>query len=207
MSRFLPSVAPDLRAGQAADLKAIAAELPYLWPRSDAGLRLRVGLATATLAITALMNALVPMLLAAAVDEVAPVNAPTIIVAPVALLLSYGVVVWLSRALNELRWLLFGPIEQRVRRRLGLSIFEHLLALALRYHLSRRTGYRRSSSRVASSSVVFIMSSLPGMALMPRCGGVNNAAPTIKGRRTNGERTWKTCWSKNFHVSTTEATR
>ena len=68
------------------------------------------------------MNALVPMLLAAAVDEVAPVNAPTIIVAPVALLLSYGVVVWLSRALNELRWLLFGPIEQRVRRRLPGTI-------------------------------------------------------------------------------------
>ena len=140
MSRFLPSVAPDLRAGQAEDLKAITAVLPYLWPRGDAGLRLRLMLAAVILAMTALMNVLGPYLLAEAVDELSPADAPAIVVAPVALLLGWGLVFWLSRALNELRWILFGPIEQRVRRRLGLAIFEHLHALSLRYHLSKRTG-------------------------------------------------------------------
>ena len=140
MSRFLPSVAPDLRAGQAADFKAIAAVLPYLWARDDFGLRVRLVLAVTILATTALMNALVPILLALAVDELSPGDAPAVIVAPIALLLGYGIVVWLSRALNEMRWFLFGPIEQRVRRRLGLAIFDHLHALSLRYHLSRRTG-------------------------------------------------------------------
>ncbi len=140
MSRFLPSVAPDLRAGGAEDLRAIKAVLPYLWPHGDSGLRLRLVLAVAILAVTALMNALVPVLFAYAVDELSPADAPAVIVAPVALLLGYGMVFWLSRVLNELRWILFGPIEQRVRRRLGLAIFEHLHALSLRYHLSRRTG-------------------------------------------------------------------
>ncbi len=140
MSRFLPSVAPDIRAGQAEDLKAISAVLPYLWPRDDMGLRIRLVLAAAILATTALMNALVPMVLAKAVDELSPVEASAVIVAPVGLLLGYGIVFWLSRSLNELRWILFGPVEQRVRRRLGLAIFQHLHTLSLRYHLSKRTG-------------------------------------------------------------------
>ncbi len=140
MSRFLPSVAPDLRSGQAEDLKAIAAVWPYIWPRGDSGLKLRLMLAVGILGTTALLNALVPVLFAAAVDELTPADASAVIVAPMALLLSFGLVFWLSRALNELRWVLYGPIEQRVRRRLGLAIFEHLHTLSLRYHLSRRTG-------------------------------------------------------------------
>jgi len=140
MSRFLPSVAPDLRAGQAADFKAIAAVLPYLWPGDDTGLRVRLVLAGAILAATSLMNALVPMVMATAVDELSPADASAVVVAPVALLLGYGIVFWLSRSLNELRWILFGPIEQRVRRRLGLAVFQHLHTLSLRYHLSKRTG-------------------------------------------------------------------
>ncbi len=140
MSRFLPSIAPDLRAGQAEDLKAIAAVLPYLWPPGDGGLKIRVVLAVAILGATAMMNALVPVLFAGAVAVLSPPEMPAIVVAPVALLVGYGVVFWLARALNELRWILFGPIEQRVRRRLGLAVFEHMHTLSLRYHLSRRTG-------------------------------------------------------------------
>ena len=140
MSRFLPSVAPELRAGQAADVKAMAAVLPYLWPRDDAGLRVRLVLSIAILAVTALLNALVPVLFGYAVDELSPAGASALIVAPVGLLLAYGIISWMSRGLNELRWILFGPIEQRVRRRVGLAVFEHLHTLSLRYHLSRRTG-------------------------------------------------------------------
>lgn len=114
--------------------------LPYLWPGDDTGLRVRLVLAAAILAATSLMNALVPMVMAVAVDELSPADASAVVVAPVALLLGYGIVFWLSRSLNELRWILFGPIEQRVRRRLGLAVFQHLHTLSLRYHLSKRTG-------------------------------------------------------------------
>ena len=40
MSRPFPSVGPDLREGQVAVLKAIAAILTHLWPRGDAKPRL-----------------------------------------------------------------------------------------------------------------------------------------------------------------------
>ena len=140
MSRFLPSVAPEIRAGHAADLKAIAAVLPYLWPRDDPGMRMRVVLSVAILFLTAILNALLPVLFALAIDRLTPKDASLIVVAPVALLLGYGLIFWFSRSLNELRWILFGPIEQRVRRRMGLAVFEHLHTLSLRYHLSRRTG-------------------------------------------------------------------
>lgn len=140
MSRFLPSVAPEIRAGHAADLKAIGAVLPYLWPRDDPGMRLRVVLSVVILFMTAILNALLPVLFAVAIDRLTPKDASLIVVAPVALLLAYGFIFWFSRSLNELRWILFGPLEQRVRRRLGLAVFDHLHTLSLRYHLSRRTG-------------------------------------------------------------------
>jgi ABC-type transport system involved in Fe-S cluster assembly fused permease/ATPase subunit len=140
MSRFLPSHAPDIRAGHAADLRAIRAVLPYLWPRDDRAMRARVVLSVAVLILTAALNGLVPLLFSRAVDELTPQGTSPVVAAPVALLLAYGVVHWSSRALNELRWILFGPLEQRVRRRVGLSVFDHLHTLSLRYHLSRRTG-------------------------------------------------------------------
>lgn len=140
MSRFLPSVAPDIRAGHKADLKAIAAVMPYLWPRDDRSMRLRVVLSVGILLLTAILNALLPVLFAIAIDRLTPSGTSLLVVAPVALLLGYGFIFWFSRSLNELRWILFGPLEQRVRRRLGLAVFEHLHTLSLRYHLSRRTG-------------------------------------------------------------------
>ncbi|MEK9644227.1 MAG: ABC transporter ATP-binding protein/permease [Alphaproteobacteria bacterium] len=140
MSRFLPSVAPDIRAGHAADLKAMRAVLPYLWPEGDTGMRARVVLSVGILLLTALLNALLPVLFSRAIDALTPSGTSALLVAPVALLLSWGLVFWLARSLNELRWILFGPLEQRVRRRLGLAVFDHLHTLSLRYHLSRRTG-------------------------------------------------------------------
>ncbi|MEX2455573.1 MAG: ABC transporter ATP-binding protein/permease [Rhodospirillaceae bacterium] len=140
MSRFLPSHAPEIRGGHAADLKAIRSVLPYLWPRDDRAMRARVALSVGVLILTAVLNALVPILFSRAVDALTPAGASPVVVAPVALLISYGFVHWLSRSLNELRWILFGPLEQRVRRRVGLALFDHLHTLSLRYHLSRRTG-------------------------------------------------------------------
>ncbi|MEC8462693.1 MAG: ABC transporter transmembrane domain-containing protein, partial [Pseudomonadota bacterium] len=133
-------MAPEIRAGHATDLKAIAAVLPYLWPRDDLGMRIRVVLSIAILFITAILNALLPVLFALAIDRLTPKDASLVLVVPVYLLLLYGFIFWFSRSLNELRWILFGPLEQRVRRRLGLAVFDHLHTLSLRYHLSRRTG-------------------------------------------------------------------
>jgi ATP-binding cassette subfamily B protein len=90
------------------------------------------------LAGAALLNALVPLLFAQAVDELA--LGPAVVALPLAVLLAYVALGWLAKVLNELRWFLYGPIEQRVRRRLALRSLEHLHGLSLSFHLGRRTG-------------------------------------------------------------------
>ena len=43
---------------------------------------------------------------------------------------------WVGKLINELRWALYGPIEQRARRRLALRALEHLHGLSLGFHLA-----------------------------------------------------------------------
>jgi ATP-binding cassette, subfamily B, heavy metal transporter len=46
----------------------------------------------------------------------------------------------LAKICGELRWRFYGRIEQRMRRRLALELFDHVHGLSLRFHLERRTG-------------------------------------------------------------------
>ncbi|HET8726945.1 MAG TPA: ABC transporter ATP-binding protein/permease [Alphaproteobacteria bacterium] len=136
--RHLPP--PEIRprsAGQ--DIRVLRLLLPFVWPRGDVALKLRIGLSLSLLAATALVNALVPILFARAVDRLSG-SAEAVVAAPVALLIGYGLTQWLGKAMTELRWIAYGPIEQRVQRRLSLRLLEHLHGLSLRFHLGRRTG-------------------------------------------------------------------
>ncbi|MFL5333287.1 MAG: ABC transporter transmembrane domain-containing protein, partial [Geminicoccaceae bacterium] len=108
------------------------------WGEADTAMRRRIVGTVTLLAATALVNALVPLLFARAIDALGPRATP--LAAPVVLVLAYVVVLWLSKVLSELRWSLYGPIEQRTRRRLARHALEHLHALSLSFHLARRTG-------------------------------------------------------------------
>ncbi|HWL67390.1 MAG TPA: ABC transporter transmembrane domain-containing protein [Geminicoccus sp.] len=130
MTRDMP--AP---AGQLPSFRAL---LKVFWPRDLPGLRLRFGGTIALLASAAAINALVPLLFAALVDELSGTHAAA--VAPAAILAGYVLLQWCSRLGNELRWMLYGPLEQRLRRQVGLKALEHLHGLSLRFHLDRRTG-------------------------------------------------------------------
>jgi ATP-binding cassette subfamily B protein len=131
MESELPSKAQDLRA--------LRGMLPFLWPRHDPVLRRGLVISLVMLGITATANAVVPILFARAVDALAG-KASALVVAPVALLLGYGLMQWLSKVLNEGRWLYYGPVELRLHRSVALAVFRHVNELSLRYHLSRRTG-------------------------------------------------------------------
>ena len=128
----------ELRS-KAQDIKALRLILPFLWPKDDRALRGRLLISLFMLALTAAVNAGVPILFSRAVD-VLTANESALVVAPIALLLGYGLMQWLSRILNELRWIYYGPVEQRLRRSIGLTVFRHVNELSLRYHLGRRTG-------------------------------------------------------------------
>jgi len=131
----------DARAlSRAHDIKAIRLLLPFLWPRDDRDLRIRLVGSIATLLAIAGLNAVVPMLFAQAVDRLKTPGG-AVAAGVLGLLFAYGFMHWLARALNEMRWALYGRIEQRTRRRVGLVVFRHLHDLSLRFHLSRRTGH------------------------------------------------------------------
>ena len=136
MGRMKPDV-PD--TSRPYDLKALRLMLPFVWPESDRGLRVRLVLAMCMLGAIAALNTLAPVLFAKAVDGLAS-GVNLAIVLPLGLILSYGLVHSIGKAINELRWLLYSPIEQRLTRNVALTLFRHVHDLSLGFHLSRRTG-------------------------------------------------------------------
>ncbi|MCS7268092.1 MAG: ATP-binding cassette domain-containing protein [Geminicoccaceae bacterium] len=137
MSRELRALEREPKTRAIGDREVLRRLVPFLWPADDRRFRLRLLVTVATLALAALVNALVPLLFARAVDDLA---APGLLDVAFAILAAYVVGGWLAKLFNEARWALYGPIEQRVRRRLGAAALDHLLHLPFRFHLERRTG-------------------------------------------------------------------
>jgi ABC-type transport system involved in Fe-S cluster assembly fused permease/ATPase subunit len=112
--------------------------LPYLWPPDDPGLRLRVVAALVFLALAKVATVAVPVVLARAVDALAPREG--LVAVPIALVLGYGVLRLASSGFQELRDAVFARVAQAAIRAVGLKTFRHLHALSLRFHLDRQTG-------------------------------------------------------------------
>jgi len=112
---------------------------PYLWPRDNIEIRIRVGGALTLLAMAKLANVYVPFLYKQAVDILGGA-AGVAIALPLGLLLGYGVLRVLSIAFAELRDAVFAKVGQAAIRAVALNTFRHLHRLALRFHLDRQTG-------------------------------------------------------------------
>lgn len=109
----------------------------------DRGAILALSVALALVAVAAVLAALAPVALKWLIDTLsgAGVSASNVLMlAPAALLIAYVGAQGLSRLAGELRMLLFGLAEQRLSRRLALSVFNHVMALPLKFHLERQTG-------------------------------------------------------------------
>jgi ATP-binding cassette subfamily B protein len=150
MSRELRALEREPRTRTIGDLEVLRRLLPFVWPQDDRAFRLRLVATVATLATAALLNAVVPLLFARAVDALAE---PGPAEAAFAILLAYVVGGWLAKLANEARWALYGPIEQRVRRRLGRAALAHLLDLPYPFHVERRTG---QISRILESGLAAV---------------------------------------------------
>jgi len=115
------------------DWQTIRTLLPYLW-----GYRARIGAALACLVLAKLANVGVPMLMKGIVDALDPRTA--VLSVPLALLAAYGLLRLSTTVFTELREFLFAKVTQRAVRRIALTVFRHLHALSLRFHLARQTG-------------------------------------------------------------------
>ncbi len=120
---------------------ALLSILPYLWPRGEAEMRLRVVLAVVFLVLAKAANVLVPIAYARAVDALAPREGVGAMLAiPVALVIGYGLLRVMSSAFAELRSAVFAKVQARASRRVALRVFAHLHGLSMRFHLDRATG-------------------------------------------------------------------
>ena len=118
---------------QRGDWQTIRTLLPYLW-----GYRGRIGAALACLVLAKVANVGVPVLMKKIVDSLDPRIA--VLSVPLALLVAYGLLRLSTTVFTELREYLFAKVTQRAVRRIALTVFRHLHALSLRFHLGRQTG-------------------------------------------------------------------
>ena len=122
---------------QRSDRETVKRLLPYLWTykwRVLAALTFMVG--------AKLANVSVPLLLKDLIDAMSfkPNDPQAVLVVPVAMLVTYGVLRLSVSAFTELRELVFAKATQGAARQIALETFEHLHGLSLRFHLERQTG-------------------------------------------------------------------
>ncbi|MCF6304992.1 MAG: ABC transporter ATP-binding protein/permease [Rhodobacteraceae bacterium] len=125
--------------------KTIKRVIPYLWPKGNRPIQIRVVLSMMALVLAKVATVLTPFFFIAAVDYLAPdaenQDAGTLFgLAAGGLVISYGVMRLLGVGFNQLRDAIFARVGQRALRRLALETFQHIHALSLRYHLQRKTG-------------------------------------------------------------------
>jgi ATP-binding cassette subfamily B protein len=124
-----------------AEMRAVRELMPYLWPRGDVELRVRVAIALVLLVAAKVATVAIPAVFGRAVDVLeAGVSAGGVASVPIALLVGYGLLRVGQQGFAELRDFVFAKVGQRAIRRIALKIFEHLHALALRFHMDRQTG-------------------------------------------------------------------
>jgi len=141
------------------DWRVVRLLLPYLWEY-----RGRVVIAVAFLVIAKFANIGVPIYMKRIVDNLS--QDTQALAVPVALLVTYGLLRLASTLFAELRDIVFVRVTQRAMRRVALSVFRHLHALSLRFHLERQTGgvsrdIERGTRGIATLMSFMLFSILP----------------------------------------------
>lgn len=144
------STDPEKPASSRNDLKTIYTLLPYLWEFKG-----RVILAVSMLILAKLANVSVPLILKEIVDALDQPRA--VLVLPVFLILSYGILRLCSTLFGELRDAIFAKVTQRAIRRIAIKVFTHLHSLSLRFHLERQTGGVSRDIERGSRGISFLL--------------------------------------------------
>ena len=145
---------------------AIRLLLPYLWPKDNAGLRLRVVAAAVFLVLSKGALVMVPIFYKGAVDRLTAGAGGAALVAnpavslPLGMILAYGLARVMSLVFGELRDFVFGRVVLRAMRQAALNVFRHLHALSLRFHLERQTGGLTRSIERGTKAIETLMSLL-----------------------------------------------
>jgi len=114
--------------------------LPYLWPKGQPELRLRVVAAVFFLILATSATSISPLFYGWAVDRLA--HSPTAIAlgAALSLIAAYTLSRILMQAFAQLRDGVFAKVQYHAMREVSVKTFAHVHTLSLRFHLERKTG-------------------------------------------------------------------
>lgn len=122
-------------------LKRVA---PYLWPEGRTDMKIRVVLAMFCLILAKVFTVFTPYFFKYAVDVLSNEagNDPAFVMAigAIGCVVAYGVFRVLGVGFAQLRDAVFAKVGQRALRQIAIETFQHIHALSLRYHLTRKTG-------------------------------------------------------------------
>jgi ATP-binding cassette subfamily B protein len=123
-------------------LKTFKLLFPFLWPNKRGDLRRRVSLALICLILAKVASVYTPLILGRSVDSLTELSSGVnlLMLIPIALIISYGVVRITSLTFEGIRDALFSKVSQHAIREVSLTIFKHLHSLSLQFHLNRQTG-------------------------------------------------------------------
>lgn len=138
--------------------------MPYLWPKNQTELRVRVAAAIVFLIASKICNVYIPILYKHAVDSLGGGASGVISTAataaagvPVAIILAYGLARIMALGFGEIRDAIFAKVSARAIRQVALETFEHLHKLSLRFHLDRRTGGMIRSIERGTAGIEFLL--------------------------------------------------
>ncbi|MEY4588659.1 MAG: hypothetical protein RL497_735 [Pseudomonadota bacterium] len=143
-----PAHTPDNHSK--ANWRVVWTLIPYLME-----FRWRVAFALALLVGAKLANVAVPLALKQIVDRLD--SSQAMIIVPLALLLAYGTLRFLSSFLGELRDAIFARVAERAMRRVTLQVFKHLHQLDLSFHLARKTGGLARDIERGTTGISFLL--------------------------------------------------
>ena len=113
--------------------------LPYLWPAGEPALKSRVVVAVLLVLAAKAATLTMPFAYKAAVDRMsAGMDAAAGLI--MALVIAYAGARFAGVLFDNVRNAIFERVGQDAARRLAESVFRHIHALSLRFHLERRTG-------------------------------------------------------------------
>ncbi|MEL6677843.1 MAG: ABC transporter ATP-binding protein/permease, partial [Pseudomonadota bacterium] len=134
---------PDPPPG--AETTTLRKVLPYIWPEGQTWVKVRVVAALVFLVLAKVVTLSTPWFFSQAVDALAPRDGDAaqlalIAAGPIALVLGFGLARLGMVGFNQLRDMVFARVGQHALRQLAFETFQHIHALSLRYHISRKTG-------------------------------------------------------------------
>ncbi len=126
-------------APEPAMMNVLGRFLPYLWPKDQPALRVRIVIALLLVLVSKLVMFSMGWLYGQAIDRMIPGMEASFTIA-IALVAAYAGARFGGVLFDNLRNVVFERVGQDATRRLAENVFAHLHNLSMRFHMNRRTG-------------------------------------------------------------------